>query len=63
MLIMLVEDHIGIRDPLKEGDILVKVEGHLIKEDTQIEDLVEEDIPIRWKASQKRRTPWGWRTT
>ena len=50
MMIMFVEDHIGIRDPLKEGDIPVKVEGHLIKEDTQIEDLLGEDIPIEMEG-------------
>ena len=50
MMIMLIEDHIGIGDPLKEGDIQVKVEGHLIEEDTQIEDLLGEDIPIEMEG-------------
>ena len=50
MMIMSIEDHIGIRDPLKEGDIQVKVEGHLIKEDTWIEDLLREDIPIEMEG-------------
>ena len=50
MMIMLIEDHIGISDLLKEGDIPVKVEGHLIKEDTQIEDLLGEDIPIEMEG-------------
>ena len=45
MMIMLLKDHIGIGDPLREGDIPVKVEGHLIEEDTQIEDFLGEDIP------------------
>ena len=31
MMIMLVEGHIEIRDPLREGDIQIKVEGHLIQ--------------------------------
>ena len=47
---MLIEDHIVIGDPLREGDIPVKVEGHLIKEDTWIEDLLEEDIPIEMEG-------------
>ena len=46
MMRMSIEDHIGIRDPLKEGGIQVRVEGHLIKEDIWIEDLLGEDIPI-----------------
>ena len=50
MMIMLIEDHLGIRDHLKEGDIPVKVEGHLIKEDTHIEDLLGEDIPIEMEG-------------
>ena len=50
MMIMSVEDHIGIRDPLKEGDIQVKVEGHLIKGVIWIEHLLGEDIPIEMKG-------------
>ena len=50
MMIMSIGDHIGIGDPLKEGDIQVKVEGHLIKEDTWIEDLLGEDIPIEMEG-------------
>ena len=50
MMILSIEDHIGIRDPLKEGDIQVKVEGHLIEGDTQIEDLLGEDIPIEMEG-------------
>ena len=46
MMIMLVEGHIEIRDPLRKGDIQIRVEGHLIKEDILIEDLLGEDIPI-----------------
>ena len=37
---MLVEGHIEIEDPLREGEIQVKVESHLIKEDILIEDLL-----------------------
>ena len=51
MMIMSIEDHTGIGDPLKEEDIQIKVEGHLIKEDIPIEmeglpeeeDILEED--------------------
>ena len=49
MMIMSIEDHIGIRDPLKEGDIQVRVEGHLVKEDIWI-DLLGEDIPIEMEG-------------
>ena len=72
MMIMLIEDHIGIGDPLKEGDIPVKVEGHLIEEDTQIEDLLGEDIPIEMEGLQEEEDileedplmedPWRLRT-
>ena len=40
MMIMSIEGHIGIGDLLKEEDIQVKVEGHMIEEDIQIEDLL-----------------------
>ena len=50
MMRMSIEDHIGIGDPLKEGGIQVKVEGHLIKEDIWIEDLLGEDIPIEMEG-------------
>ena len=50
MMIMSIDDHIGIRDPLKEGDIPVKVEGHLIEEDTQIEDSLGEGTPIEMEG-------------
>ena len=45
MMIISTGDHIGIRDPLKEEGIQVRVEGHLIKEDTPIgmEGLLEEE--------------------
>ena len=51
MMIIPIGDHIGIRDPLREEDIQVRVEGHLIKEDIPIgmggllkeEDILEED--------------------
>ena len=58
MMIMLIEDHTEIEDPLREGDIQIKVEGHLIKEDILIEDLLGEDILIEREDPQKRRIPW-----
>ena len=36
MMIIPIGDHIGIRDPLKEEGIQVRVEGYLIKEDISI---------------------------
>ena len=52
MMIIPTGDHIGIRDPLQEEDIQVRVEDHLIKEDMPIgmegllkeEDILEEDL-------------------
>ena len=43
--------------PPERGDIQIKVEAHLIKEDTLIEDLLEEDTPIEMEDPQKRRIP------
>ena len=73
LMIMLTEDHIGIGDPLREGDIPVKVKGHLMEEDTQIEDLLGEDIPIEMEGLPEEEdileedplmveTPWRWST-
>ena len=47
MMIIPTGDHIEIRDPLKEGDIQIKVEGHWIKQDipTEMEGLLEEEDP------------------
>ena len=50
MVIMSIEDHIGIGNPLKEGGIQVKVEGHLIEGETQIEELLKKDIPIEMEG-------------
>ena len=46
MMIISIEDHIEIEDPLKEVGIPVRMEGHLIEEDTQIEGLLEEGTSI-----------------
>ena len=45
-MIMIIEGHIEIEDPLREGDIQTKVGKPLTEEDILIEDLLEEDIPI-----------------
>ena len=42
---MTIEGHIEIRDPLREGDIQIKVGDPLTEEDTQIEDPLEEGTP------------------
>ena len=57
MMTMVIEDHIEIKDPLREEDIKIKVESHLIKEDNLIGDLLGEDIPIEIEDPQKRRIP------
>ena len=44
-MMMIIEDHIEIEDPLREGDIQTKVGDPLTEEDTLIEDLLEKDIP------------------
>ena len=46
MLLIMIGDHIGIKDPLKEGDIKVRMEGHQIEEGTRIEDTLGEGTPI-----------------
>ena len=45
-MMMIVEGHIEIGDHLREGDIQIKLEDLLTKEDTPIEDLLEEHTPI-----------------
>ena len=46
LLLMIIEGHIEIEDPLREGNIQTKVGDCLTEEDILIEDLLEEDIPI-----------------
>ena len=46
VMIMLIESHIEIKDPLTVGDTQIRVEGHLIEEDILIESLLGGDIPI-----------------
>ena len=59
MMTMLIEVHIELKDPLREGDIQIKVEGYLVKEDSLIRDLLGEDIPIEMEDPYKRRIPGG----
>ena len=60
MMTILIEDHIEIEGPLREGDIKIKVEDHLTKEDTLIEDLLEKDTPIEMEDPlTKEDTPGG----
>ena len=58
VIMMVLEDHIEIGDPLMKEDILTKVGDPLTKEDTLIEDLQEEDILIEKGDPWKRRIPW-----
>ena len=46
MILIMIGDHIEIEDPLKEGDIKVRTEGHQIEEGTRIEDTLGEGTPI-----------------
>ena len=46
MILIIIGDHIEIEDPLKEGDIKVRMEGHQVEEDTRIEDTIGEGTPI-----------------
>ena len=46
VMMMTIEDHIEIRDPLREENIQIKVEDPLTKDDTLIEDLLQEGTPI-----------------
>ena len=46
MILLMIGDHTEIEDPLKEGDIKVRMEGHQIEEGTRIEDTLGEGTPI-----------------
>ena len=46
VMMMIIEGHIEIEDPLREEDIQTKVGDPLTEEDKLIEDLLEKDIPI-----------------
>ena len=47
MILIMIGDHIEIKDPLKEEDIKVRMEGHQVEEDTRIEDTLGEGTPIK----------------
>ena len=52
VIVMIIEDHLKIEDPLTEGGIQMEVRDSLTKEDTlvedplMVEDPLEEDIPM-----------------
>ena len=46
MILIVVEEHMEIGDPLKEEDIKVRMEGHHIEEAIRIEDTLGEGIQI-----------------
>ena len=64
VMMMVLEGCTEIGDPLREGDIQMKVEDPLTEEDTLIEDPLvmkdplEEDILIEMEDPWKRRIPW-----
>ena len=61
-MMMIIEGHIENRDPLRGGDIQTEVGDSLTKEDTLIEDLLEEDIPIEMEDPlMDMEDPWWWR--
>ena len=54
---IMIADHTEIKDPLTEGDIKVKMEGHPIEEDTRIEDTLGEGTPIEMGDPLKEEAP------
>ena len=60
-MVMIIEGHIEIKDPLRKGDIQTRVGDPLTEEDILIEDLLEEDVPIEMEDPWKNRIP-KWRT-
>ena len=58
-MMMIIEGPIEIEDPLREGDVQTKVRDPLTEEDTLIEDLLEEDIPMKWKTPGRGGYPGG----
>ena len=57
VVMIMIGDHIEIEDPLKEGDIKVKMEGHPIEEDTRIEDTLGEGTPIKMGDPLEEEAP------
>ena len=50
-------DHIKIEDPLNEGGIKVKMGGHQTKEDTSMEDTLEEGTQIKMEGPLEEEAP------
>ena len=46
MILLMVEEHMEIKDPLKEEDIKVRMGGHQIEEAIRIEDILGEGIQV-----------------
>ena len=46
MILLKIGDHTEIEDPLKEGDIKVRMKGHQREEGTRIEDTLGEGDPL-----------------
>ena len=57
MILIMIGEHIEIEDPLKEGDIIVKMEGHQIEEDAQIEDTLGEGTPTEMEDPIEEEVP------
>ena len=58
MILIVIEEYMEIKDPLKEEDIKVRMEGHKIEETIRIEDTLGEGIQIEvGRPLGKRRTP------
>ena len=62
VIVMVIEDHIKIGDPLIEEDILTEVGDPLTEEDTLVEDPLKEDILMEMGDPWKSRIPW-WSTS
>ena len=62
MMRMVFEGCTEIGDPLREGDIQIKVGDPLTKEDTLIEDPLVMKDPLEEISSWKWETPWKRRT-
>ena len=47
MILIVIEDHMEIIDPVKEEVVKVRMGGHQIEEAISIEDILEEGIQIK----------------
>ena len=57
VIVMVLEDHIEIRDPLIEGDILTEVGDPLTEEDTLVEDPLMVEDPLEEDILMEMRDP------